>query len=197
VNLSTFLFLFALAAAFLGWFALKALAAVAKDTAREMRRQLARRAVDALLFVLLFRWLDKRKPRPAPPAQALPGDDVYAACPLSAWDGDPAACRWCDRPLPARAKRFCCAEHRIEALKNHEFRYARDAALERDEHTCVVEGCGGVATFERALEVDHIEQALGRHGDLSCIHHLTNLRSLCGRHHDEVTAGQRAGGWAS
>ena len=40
-------------------------------------------------------------------------------------------------------------------------------------------------------EVDHIEQALGRHSKTDCIHHQTNLRVLCVPCHRAVTAEQR------
>lgn len=181
--------------ALLAWFAFKATYRIGRRIARRASARLVDRAVDAVLFVLLFRWLDGRK-KQAPRPAALEGDDIYRTCTLSDWTGDPGACRWCDRPLPHRAKRFCNARCRITARTNHEFPLARDAALERDEHTCVRPGCGAVATFERALEVNHRgELALGRHNQPGCWHHLANLETLCGRHHDQETAGQRARGW--
>lgn len=38
------------------------------------------------------------------------------------------------------------------------------------------------------LEVNHIEQARGRHRELSCIHHLVNLETLCSDCHKDHTA---------
>ncbi len=36
-----------------------------------------------------------------------------------------------------------------------------------------------VARKTERLEVNHIVPALGRHGVLSCIHHVENLETLC------------------
>jgi len=41
------------------------------------------------------------------------------------------------------------------------------------------------------LEVNHIEPAAGRHGQLSCVHHLDNLETLCLPCHKEHTAALR------
>lgn len=195
MNLDTIALIALAVSALLAWVAAKAAYRIGRRIVRRASARLVDRAVDAVLFVLLFRWLRRDAGVVRPPA--LEGDDIYRVCLLSAWNGDPGACRWCDRPLPRRAKRYCRAQCRITARTNHEFPLARDAALERDEHTCVRPRCGAVATYERALEVNHIEMAHGRHDQPGCIHHLTNLESLCGRHHDEVTAGQRARGWTS
>jgi hypothetical protein len=171
---------------------------MAGDMAKVARRQFARRAVDALFVVIGFKWLQGRTqpaPRPRPPV--LQGDEIYRACPLSRWQGDAAACRWCNRMLPQRAGKWCTARCRIDAEQNHIYNLARDAALTRDGHRCTWPGCAVEATYERAIETNHIELARGRHDQPGCIHHLDNLESLCGPHHDEVTAGQRAQGWAS
>jgi hypothetical protein len=171
---------------------------IGRKVVRRASSRLIDRAVDAVLFVLLFRWLDGRKRQQARPRPAvLTGDDIYLGCPLSRWQGDPMACRWCNGLLPARATRWCAARCRITATTNHDYRLAHDAALERDRFTCTRAGCGATASFDRAIETNHIELARGRHDQPGCIHHLSNLESLCGRHHDEVTAGQRARGWAS
>lgn len=173
---------------------------IGTDMARVARRQFARRAVDALFITLGFKWLQgQSRSHPAPPPRptVLQGDQIYRACPLSRWQGDPKACRWCNRMLPQRATRWCTAQCRITAETNHIYSEARDAALQRDGHRCTRPGCGAGATFDRAVETNHIELARGRHNQPGCIHHLSNLESLCGRHHDEVTAAQRARGWAS
>jgi len=39
--------------------------------------------------------------------------------------------------------------------------------------------------------VNHIEPALGRHSEVSCAHHLSNLETLCNECHRSVTAAQR------
>lgn len=41
------------------------------------------------------------------------------------------------------------------------------------------------------LEVNHIAPAGGKHGELSCVHHLVNLETLCLRCHKEHTAALR------
>jgi hypothetical protein len=197
VSAEGYLILAGLLALFIGWQIAGVLYRIARKVARRTTNRLIDRAVDAVLFVLLFRWLRNRPPTTRPRPAVLTGDDVYRACPLSRWQGDPMACRWCNGMLPARADRWCNARCRIAAEQNHVYRLARDAALERDGHACTRPGCGAVATLDRAIETNHIELARGRHNQPGCIHHLANLESLCGRHHDEVTAGQRARGWVS
>jgi len=179
-------------------------AALARLVRRALRREmhrwerrLTRRVVAALAFVVFGRWLHGRGQRRPVRPPALEGDDIYRACPLSAWTGDPAACRWCNGLLPERATRWCTARCRIRAEQNHVYRLARDAALERDGHRCTRRRCGAGSNLDRAVETNHIVLARGRHDQPGCIHHLDNLESLCGYHHDEVTAGQRARGWAS
>ena len=41
------------------------------------------------------------------------------------------------------------------------------------------------------LEVNHREPALGKHGMLSCVHHLDNLETLCVTCHKATTAATR------
>ena len=53
--------------------------------------------------------------------------------------------------------------------------------------------CQTCGSNER-LEVNHIQPALGRHGEISCIHHQDNLIVLCHECHVKVTAEQRAAG---
>ncbi len=193
----SYLLLAGLLALFLGWAVARSLYRLARRVARRVGNRLVDRAVDAVLFVLLFRWLRNRQPAPRPRPAALTGDDIYRACPLSAWAGDPMACRWCNRLLPHRATKWCTALCRMTAERNHIYSEARDAALERDHHRCTRLGCGREATWDRAVEVNHKQLIHGRHAEPGCWHHLDGLESLCGRHHDEVTAGQRARGWAS
>jgi hypothetical protein len=201
VNLSTFAFLLFVGTLVVAWLIVKALASVAKDTAREMRRQLARRAVDILLAVFLYSWWKKGQANARPRPPVLTGDELARACTLSRWQGDARACRWCNHLIPERrGGPLCSSRCDREWRRNHVFGGAggaREAALERDHDTCTRTGCERTHSFERSLEVDHIEMARGRHGEISCIHHLDNLRSLCGPHHDAVTAGQRARRWAS
>lgn len=161
-------------------------------------RQWQRHPIRSTLAVVAVVARLRRKPAPLPSRlPALEGDDIYRSCPLSLWEGGPWACRWCNRLLPARSTRWCSPQCRVTARANHEFGPARDAALQRDGYRCIRLGCGAMATFERALEVNHKTLIHGRHNEPGCHHHLDGLESLCGRHHDEVTAGQRARRWAS
>jgi hypothetical protein len=42
------------------------------------------------------------------------------------------------------------------------------------------------------LEVNHVVPCIGKHGQLSCAHHLDNLETLCLSCHRTVTSAQRA-----
>lgn len=91
-------------------------------------------------------------------------------------DGLPA-CRWCRGPLPPARRRWCsdvCAlAYRIE----HHWPLAREAALDRDGHTCTI--CGA----PEPVEVHHDPPAL--HYRPGCQHHLAKLTTLCRAHHGE------------
>lgn len=166
---------------------------------KRMERHLERRLVDVVLVALGWKWLTGRRSRteraparPRPPV--LEGDEIYRACPLSRWTGDPVACRWCNGVLPARAARWCRPACRMAAVANHEWGAARDAALTRDGHACRWTGCGAGATHEHALEVHHIRAIHGRHAEAGCHHHLDGLVTLCHPHHLVDTERQRAAG---
>lgn len=150
---------------------------------------LERRAIDAVLvwlgYHLWHRWFKKDRPRPA-----LQGDDMYAACIMSRFTGDPARCRWCNDELPARSTRWCGTECRVAGEENHIFAKARDAAQKRDGYRCKT--CGAQKTKEYALEVNHAaERAWSRHKQQGCVHHLSGLETLCHDCHAVVTARQR------
>jgi 5-methylcytosine-specific restriction endonuclease McrA len=106
-------------------------------------------------------------------------------CPLVAWHGDPARCRWCDDPLPKHARRWCTRDCEDAFWSNHAWDLARGAALRRDARRCVL--CG-----HPSREVDHIEPRRGATRRAGCWHHVDNLRVLCHRHHVVVTTAQRA-----
>jgi 5-methylcytosine-specific restriction endonuclease McrA len=57
-----------------------------------------------------------------------------------------------------------------------EWRRLRQAALDRDLHTCTVPGCG-----DRAVVVDHIVSRTRGGADV-----LENLRSLCREHDNQI-----------
>lgn len=174
---------------------------VLRRAGRRFERRLSAALVAGTAYVVLCRWLPRHRPAVRPVDLTRP--DYLAACPLAAAArqgrpaGVPGTCRWCARALPDRAKVWCTAQCRIVARSNHEFSFARDAALQRDSHRCVRPGCGTGASFERAIEVNHKTLIHGRHNQAGCWHHLDGLESLCGRHHDQVTAQQRARGWAA
>jgi hypothetical protein len=124
---------------------------------------------------------------------------LIAVCTLAArTDG---ACRWCGDPLPVRRRTWCsdrCAE---KFWANHWWTLARRAAKRRDRYRC--KRCGhkppsrSHPKYKRLrktdrLEVNHIQQARGAHRELSCLHHLDNLETLCLACHRGETASQRA-----
>lgn len=161
----------------------------ARRAVRRLRRRATRAALATLTYVVLCRWLPhapRRRPR------VLRGDDIYRSCALSTWTGDPARCRWCDKPLPEDRTRFCGPRCSDEAQRNHDFDEARSAARQRDGYQCV--RCGSTED----LEVHHAaERAMGRHAVAGCWHHLDGLLTLCRRCHAVETARQRSWGWAS
>lgn len=165
-------------AVFIGWRLVK----FARKVARRVGNRLVDRAVDAVLFVLLFKWLKGRGEQRAPRPPVLQGDALFRTCAMSKWgevaNFHPDACRWCGEAIPARrGGPLCSSKCDREYRRNHVFGGAggaREAALERDGDACT--NCGSAVS----PEVDHIDAALGRHAQVDCIHHLDNLRTLCG-----------------
>lgn len=184
--------------------AVGALVRFAAGAATRMERHAERRFVDAVFIALGLSWLTGRRghrgprARPTPPRPpVLEGDEIYRACPLSRFQGDPKACRWCNGLLPARAGRWCRPQCARAARENHEFGGAggaREAALARDGYACRWSGCGVGASHEHALEVHHIVAIHGRHAETGCHHHLAGLVTLCHPHHLVDTERQRAAG---
>lgn len=177
----------------------RSLAGQLRRTGKRMEHHLERRLVDAVLIALGLSWLTGRRghrgqrSRPAPPRPpALEGDEIYRACPLSRWQGDPAACRWCNGLLPDGRPRFCGPACTDWALDNHDFDHARAARRRMDRYQCV--RCGR----REHLEVNHIVPVLGRHDVPGCWHHLAGLQTLCGGGgqscHQIETNRQRAAG---
>lgn len=168
----------------------------ARRSARRMGRHLERRAVDIVLVWLGFTWLTGRHQRThqqpaAPRPPVLEGDEIYRACTISAWTGDPAACRWCNRLLPVNKPRFCRARCSREATFNHVFSGpggARAVAIARDRDQC--RRCGSPDD----LQVHHVRAIHGRHEQPGCHHHLAGLVTLCAPCHQIETNAQRAAG---
>lgn len=96
------------------------------------------------------------------------------ACPLSCWGGDKHKCRWCNEPFTGRRYRWCSEECAEEAVAQHWFAEAGHAVRIRDNHACTK-----CTTTLGILHVHHIDAAKGRHSKTSCIHHQTNLVTLC------------------
>ena len=140
-----------------------------------------------------------------------PVDDPLAifSCPL--WNPlppqKPGLCMKCEQPLPPRRKRWCSTECAtwlyLERGRNHDWKMAREAALERDGFKCVVcghDGKGDALTVDRhgrvsrytQLEVNHIKPRRGADYSRSCRNHLTNLETVCRSCHKRITKRQQA-----
>ncbi|MGD9932860.1 MAG: HNH endonuclease [Dehalococcoidia bacterium] len=98
-------------------------------------------------------------------------------------------CDWCAGELPATRRRWCSDACARNFEKNHWWPAARRSARRRDKYAC--RQCGRKRLDRIRLEVNHIEPALGRHREVSCAHHLSNLETLCNECHRAITAAQR------
>lgn len=132
-------------------------------------------------------------------------DRNFFRCGLSAWVGDVGCCRWCNRVLCGRQRRWCCSECAVEGQVAHWFGAARARRLVEVGFVCErcgFVGGGGVVRFRRGvpfvvgggLEVNHRVPCLGLHDRWSCLHHQDNLEVLCPGCHREVTRSQWVGG---
>jgi hypothetical protein len=128
----------------------------------------------------------------------------------------PAAdgCAWCGATLPARRRTWCSDRCGTAFWSNHWWTLARRAAKRRDKYRC--RECGAAApkrptksssltagAYRIALrewrtakktgrmEVNHRQPCRGKHGALSCDHHLENLETLCVRCHRIRTSADR------
>jgi hypothetical protein len=136
----------------------------------------------------------------AKPAKAWQTEVLLAHCALAR----PAAggCGWCGAALPSGRKRWCSEACGDGFWRNHWWTMARREAKRRDGRRCVRCGHGpekrprggGIALrtwrairLKDRLEVNHIRACEGRHGSLSCSHHLDNLETLCVPCHAEHT----------
>lgn len=100
-------------------------------------------------------------------------DTLSIGCPLVQWKGEKGRCNWCDKELTGRQQRWCSSTCSEAYGRNHWWTAAREAAKDRDGWKCTQ--CGS----DSALEVHHIEAAVGRHSRADCIHHVDNLVTLC------------------
>jgi predicted nucleic acid-binding Zn ribbon protein len=141
-------------------------------------------------------------------------DALLAVCSLAPPLAD-GACAWCATPLPARRRTWCSDRCGEMFWANHWWSVARRTAKRRDRYRCRRCGASGpkrptatafrvharylaamrawrVAKRVARLEVNHVVPCVGRHGQLSCAHHLENLETLCLACHRAETATQRA-----
>jgi 5-methylcytosine-specific restriction endonuclease McrA len=124
------------------------------------------------------------------------------------------ACAWCATELPPRRRTWCSDRCGDAFWANHWWSVARRLAKRRDKYRCT--SCGTrapkrpvkaafktQAAYLKAmrawraekrvarLEVNHIVPCAGKHGELSCAHHLDNLETLCPACHKVHTAALR------
>jgi hypothetical protein len=146
-------------------------------------------------------------------------EESILACPLRPTREPmaPRTCKWCATSLPKGRRSWCGDSCYDAAVGQHSFGQARLVILRRAEVSAIermpeewvrrphdpgpipeewrhrrvgyaCEQCGGGVG---RVEVDHIERAMGRHGQWDCIHHHANLRALCEPCHRARTAEQR------
>ncbi len=118
-------------------------------------------------------------------------DRTLSTCSLSRWSGRKDRCRWCDKRLVGRQERWCGKVCGNRAYEQHEWTWARQAALARDLKAC--RHCGACGYGVR-LEVNHKKPVLGKHSKQGCWHHVSKLETLCHDCHVEVTKAQRKAG---
>lgn len=137
---------------------------------------------------------------------------LLATCVLA--HATPGGCAWCGAALPARRRTWCSDRCGRAFWTNHWWSLARQAAKRRDRYRC--RRCGAEApkrptrrshpvegAYKSALrawraarktermEVNHRVPCNGKHGTVSCDHHLDNLETLCVGCHKLYTAVMR------
>ena len=140
-------------------------------------------------------------------------DALLAVCSLAP-PRAAGACAWCGNELSPRRRSWCSDRCGELFWANHWWSVARAATKRRDRYRCA--RCGarapkrpvrakhathaGYLAAMRAwrkekrtarLEVNHIVPCVGRHGELSCAHHLDNLETLCPTCHKVHTSAHR------
>jgi len=145
----------------------------------------------------------------SPPKSAA----LLAGCALArpAVDG----CAWCGASLPLRRRTWCSERCSTAFWTNHWWTLARRAAKRRDRYRC--RNCGAAAPKRPArtafatlpkyraamrawraakqtgrMEVNHRIPCRGKHGTVSCDHHLDNLETLCIACHRVLTLADRS-----
>lgn len=97
-------------------------------------------------------------------------------------------CSWCGKKLEKHKRKWCSISCSNAYRENHFWNSARKAAKKRDGYKCVK--CGKT---ER-LEVNHIVPCLGKHNEVGCWHHQSNLETVCSECHKDITKTQREEG---
>lgn len=116
-------------------------------------------------------------------------DRMMKSCDLSAWRGSALHCRWCNKKLTGKQKRWCSPHCGNAASTHHWFSWARKVVVRNGRY----DGCVKCGSHER-LEVNHITPCLGLHSKASCKHHVTELELVCRKCHLEITREQRESG---
>jgi hypothetical protein len=151
--------------------------------------------------------------RAAPAQRPLPKRaSLIAGCALArpALDG----CAWCGGALAPRRRTWCSDRCATTFWTNHWWTLARSATKRRDKYRCRACGAaapkrptraafGGETAYRAAMrawrqakrtgrmEVNHRIPCRGKHGTLSCDHHLDNLETLCTTCHRVRTQSDR------
>lgn len=98
---------------------------------------------------------------------------VAAHCSLLLHDGEDGVCVRCGKALTGRQKKWCGHGCEDKWWEQHYWPIARKAARKRDGYRCV--RCGSTEN----LTVDHVIPLMGRGYRSGCVHHLSNLQTLC------------------
>lgn len=107
---------------------------------------------------------------------------ISTRCSLLLFEGKSGVCVRCGRVLHGRQTKWCGHACEDRHWEQHSWSLARVLALKRDGHACVK--CGET----QGLSVDHIIGVMGNGYGSGCIHHLSNLQTLCQPCHVAKTA---------
>lgn len=104
-------------------------------------------------------------------------------------------CPKCSTKLPPSRRIWCSDACSNWWWSNHRYSQARKIIKNKSRKWVgrKVKGylCSLCSIITNKIEIDHIVRAMGKHAELSCLHHLTNLRPLCVPCHRQVTKEQR------
>lgn len=100
----------------------------------------------------------------------------------------PRTCGLCDSPTTTGL--WCSLNCEGTHFINHDWKAARETALDRDDRACV--RCG-VTELDAKLEVNHRQPRRGQGYRWGCHNHLDNLETLCHDCHVRETRLQRRG----